>query len=117
MPQFVIERAIPGVGFRPIAYVAASDKLYPYAGQRIEGVEIVIRDRNRLDAPALGVETVAALWKLFGTRFDIDRVDRLLRNRPILDQIKSGIDPRKVVAGWQAGLARFKARRARYLLY
>jgi len=116
LAAYLNARAIPGVRFRPVAYVP-SGKLYPYAGQRVEGVEIDIRDRNRLDAPALGVEAVSALWKLYGTRFEIDRVDRLLRNRPLLDRIKSGADPRRIAAAWQADLARFKARRAHYLLY
>lgn len=117
LAAYLNARAIPGVGFLPVSYVAASDKLYPFAGQRVEGVEILIHDRTRLDAPALGVEVVAALWKLYGSAFQIDRVDRLLRNRAVLDQIKAGIDPRRIAAGWQAGLDRFKARRARYLLY
>jgi uncharacterized protein YbbC (DUF1343 family) len=117
LAAYLNARAIPGVSFRPVAYVAASDKLYPYAGERVEGVEIEIRDRNRLDAPELGVEAVAALWKLYGTRFEIDRVDRLLRNRAILDQIKAGVDPRQIASGWQADLAKFRARRAHYLLY
>lgn len=117
LARYLNARGIKGVGFRPVSYVAANDKLYPYAGQQVEGVEIVIRDRDRLDAPALGVETVAALWKFYGARFEIDRVDRLLRNRPILDQIKAGVDPRGIVAGWQAELTHFKTRRARYLLY
>jgi uncharacterized protein YbbC (DUF1343 family) len=117
LAAYLNARAIPGVGFVPVAYVPADDKLYPYAGQRIEGIRIVIRDRNRLDAPLLGVETVAALWKLYDTRFEIDRVDRLLRNHIVLDQIKSGMDPRRIAVEWQVGLAQFKARRARYLLY
>jgi uncharacterized protein YbbC (DUF1343 family) len=117
LAAYLNARAIPGVRFRPVSYVPANDKLYPYAGQRVEGVEIAIRDRDALDAPALGVETVAALWKLYGARFEIDRVGRLLRNQPILDQTKAGLDPRRIVAGWQAGLAQFKARRGHYLLY
>jgi len=117
LAAYLNARAIPGVSFLPVNYVAASDKLYPFAGQRVEGVEILIHDRARLDAPALGVEVVAALWKLYGTAFQIDRVDRLLRNRSVFDQIKNGTDPRKIAASWQADLNRFKARRARYLLY
>lgn len=110
-------RGIPGVSFLPVTYVPADDKLYPFAGQRVEGVEVILHDRNRLDAPALGIEAVAALWKLYGPVFQIEKVDRLLRNRAVLDQIKAGVDPRKIAAGWQAELNRFKARRARYLLY
>ena len=117
LAAYLNARAIPGVGFRPVAYAPANDRLYPYAGQHIEGVEIVIRDRDRLDAPELGLETVAALWRLYGERFEIDRVDRLLRNRPILDRIKAGVDPSRIAAEWQADLTRFKARRAHYLFY
>ena len=80
-------------------------------------MEVINHDRNRLDAPTLGVEAVAALWKLYGAIFQIERVDRLLRNRLVLDQIKAGMDPRRIAAGWQPALNRFKVRRARYLLY
>jgi uncharacterized protein YbbC (DUF1343 family) len=117
LAAYLNARAIPGVSFLAVTYVPASDKLYPFAGQRVEGVEILIHDRKRLDAPALGVEAVAALWKLHGATFEIEKVDRLLRNRAVLDQIKAGTDPRAIAAGWQAELSRFKARRARYLLY
>lgn len=117
LAAYLNARAIPGVGFRPVRYVVAPDKLYPYAGQQVEGVEIAIRDRDRIDAPELGIEAVAALWTLYGARFEIDRIDRLLRNRPILDRIKAGTDPRRIAADWQDDLARFKARRALYLLY
>ncbi|MBW8840469.1 MAG: DUF1343 domain-containing protein [Sphingomonadales bacterium] len=117
LAAYLNARAIPGVSFLPVSYVAARDKLYPFAGQRVEGIEVLIQDRARLDAPALGVEIVAALWKLYGTAFQIDRVGRLLHNRDVLDQIKAGTDPRTIAASWQAELDRFKARRARYLLY
>lgn len=117
LAAYLNARAIPGVRFLPVSYVPANDRLYPFAGQRVEGVEVIILDRDRLDAPALGVEAVAALWKLYGATFQIEKVDRLMRNRAVLDQIKAGTDPRKIAAGWQAELNRFKARRTRYLLY
>ncbi|RYY23116.1 MAG: DUF1343 domain-containing protein [Sphingomonadales bacterium] len=117
LAAYLNARRIPGVSFLPVTYIAASDKLYPFAGQRIQGVEVIIHDRNTLDAPALGVEAVAALWKLYGDKFQIEKVDRLLRNRVVLDQIKAGTDPRVIATGWQPGLKAFKLRRARYLLY
>ncbi|RYD48525.1 MAG: DUF1343 domain-containing protein, partial [Sphingomonadales bacterium] len=117
LAAYLNRRAIPGVSFLAVAYVPTGEKYYPFVGQRVEGVEIIIHDRTRLDAPALGVEAVAALWKLYGPTFQIEKVDRLLRNRLVLEQIKAGMDPRRIAAGWQADLKRFKARRARYLLY
>lgn len=117
LAAYLNARAIPGVSFLAVRYLVAGDRLYPFAGQRVGGVEIVLRDRTRLDAPALGVEVVAALWKLYRTTFQIDHVERLLHNHAVFDRIKAGDDPRAVVASWQADLARFKAQRARYLLY
>ena len=117
LAAYLNARAIPGVSFLPVAYVPTGERQYNFIGQRIEGVEIVVHDRERIDVPALGVEVVAALWRLYGTRFEIDKVDRLLRNRAVLDQIRAGIDPRVIAAGWQRALAAFKVRRARYLLY
>ncbi|WP_169798313.1 exo-beta-N-acetylmuramidase NamZ family protein [Sphingomonas soli] len=117
LAAYLNARGIPGVSFLPVTYVAASDKLYPFAGQRIQGVEVIIHDREKLDAPALGIEAVAALWKLYGDTFQIEKVDRLLRNRIVLDQIKAGADPRIIARGWQADLKAFRIRRARYLLY
>lgn len=110
-------RNIPGVRFMPVAYVPTGDEQYRYSGQRIEGVDIIVTDRNALDAPELGVEAVSALWKLYPKDFQIDPVDRLLLNKNVLDQIKAGVDPRTIAAGWQSDLAAFKARRQHYLLY
>lgn len=117
LAAYLNRRRIPGVSFLPVAYVPAGEAYYPFVGRRVEGVEIIIRDRNRLDAPALGVEAVSALWKLYGQSFEIDRIDRLLRHRATLDRIRAGEDPRSIVASWSAELKRFKARRAKYLLY
>jgi hypothetical protein len=87
----------------------------PYRGERVEGVEILVNDRNALDAPELGVEAVSALEALSGN-FQVDKVDRLLLNHNVLDQIKAGDDPRKISADWQASVAEFRVQRAEYLL-
>jgi uncharacterized protein YbbC (DUF1343 family) len=90
---------------------------YHYLGKKCEGVEVVVNDRNALDAPELGIEAASALWKLYPKSFQVDQVDRHILNRGVLDQIKSGTDPRKIAAGWQSELAGFRAQRAKYLLY
>lgn len=110
-------RAIPGVKFMPVTYVPAGDAQYKYSGERVEGVEVIITERTAVDMPALGVEAVAALRKLYPDKAEIDGVDRLLLNTAVADQIKAGIDPRAIAAGWQADLNSFKAKRLPYLLY
>lgn len=117
LAAYLNDRGIAGVAFLPVSYVPSGDPHYRYIGERVEGVEITVLDRDRVDVPALGIEVVAALWRLYGERFEIDKVDRLLRNRTVLDQIRRGVDPRSIAAGWKPELERYKARRARYLLY
>ena len=110
-------RKIPGVSFMPVFYTPGGEALYPYRGEHCEGVEVLLNARNLLDAPELGIEVVSALWKLYPDKFEIDRVDRLLLNKPVLEQIRSGVDPRQIAAGWQKDLEAYKGRRRLYLLY
>lgn len=117
LAQYLNQRNIPGASFMAVSYTPGGDAHYPFKDQRIEGVEVQVTDRNLLDAPELGVEAVSALWKLYPKEFQVDRVDRMLLNKTVLDQIKSGDDPRKIAAGWQPDLDAFKAKRDKYLLY
>lgn len=117
LAAYLNARAIPGAKFMPVAYVPVGDDQYKFSGQRVEGVEIIVTDRTVLDVPALGVEAVSALWKLYPDTFQIDGIERLLLNTPVFERIKAGVDPRIVAAGWQADLDAFKAKRQRYLLY
>jgi len=117
LAAYLNARKIPGVSFMAVSYIPSGEERYPYRGQRVEGVEIQLNDRSVIDAPELGVEAVSALWKLYPKNFQIDRVDRLLLNQGVLNQIKAGEDPRKIAAGWQSELSEFKRQRAKYLLY
>ncbi len=117
LAAYLNARLIPGVSFMPVFYTPGATERYPYHGERCEGVEVIVNDRNALDAPELGIEAASALWKLYPKNFQVDKVDRLLLNRKVLDEIKAGADPRTIAAGWQNDLHAFEARRALYLLY
>ena len=117
LAAYLNARKIPGLSFVPVFFTPGGEPTYPYRGQRCEGVEIVVNDRRAFDAAELGVEVASALWKLYPGSFQVEKVDSLLRNRAVLEQIKSGVDPRTIAAGWQAELEAFKAVRAKYLLY
>ncbi len=41
----------------------------------------------------------------------------MVGSRRTLEEIKSGVDPRQIVAQWQPELDHFRILRARYLLY
>jgi hypothetical protein len=49
--------------------------------------------------------------------FKIDATLSMVGSRRTLEEIKSGVDPEQIVAGWQPELENFRILRARYLLY
>lgn len=117
LSAYLNARKIPGAHFMPVFFIPDGNEHYPYHGERCEGVEVVVTNRDALDAPELGLETVSALWKLYSDKFQIDRVDRLLLNKPVLAQIKGGADPRSIAAGLEGTISAYKSRRQLYLLY
>jgi uncharacterized protein YbbC (DUF1343 family) len=117
LAEYLSKRKIPGVSFVPVFFTPEGDPKYPYHGQRCEGVEIIVNDRHVIDGPELGIEVGSAIWKLYPADYQVDRIDRLLLNKSVLEQLKSGTDPRQIAAAWQNELNAFKARRQNYLLY
>jgi uncharacterized protein YbbC (DUF1343 family) len=107
-------RAIAGVRFVPTTFTPTSAV---YAHQRCEGVNIVLTDRNALDAPELGIELASALHKLYSANYKIDRITELLMNQSVYDALIANQDPRRIAQDWQEGLEKFEAIRKKYLLY
>ena len=108
-------RNIPGARFYPVVFTPeAGAKL---AGETCSGVFLIITDRSVLRPVRVGVEIAAALIKLHGGQFDIDRTARLLGSRDTIARLKAGEDPATIARSWAAGEARWRQTRAPYLLY
>jgi len=107
-------RGISGVRFVPVNFTPLSSI---YSGQRCEGVNILLTDRNGLDAPELGIELASMLRKLYPNDFKIERVADLLVNQNAYDALLAGRDPRRIAQDWQDDLAKFNLVRKKYLLY
>jgi len=114
LAQYLERRGIAGVGFRPESFTPSSDR---YAGKRCQGIRIVLSDRSALDAPRLGIELAAALYRLHPQKFRIRAMLALLGSSRTLAAIEAGEDPAAMGKYWQAGLRSFEAARATYLLY
>jgi len=107
-------REIAGVRFVPVTFTPASSV---YGGQACQGVNIIMTDRNGLDAPELGIELAAALRKLYPVDYKIERMAELLVNQAAFDALLAGEDPRRIAQDWQEGLEKFETARKRYLVY
>ena len=114
LSTYLNERHIQGVRFLPADFKPSSSS---FAGQVCHGVQILLLDRQALDSPALGVELAAALWKLYPNDFKLDKTLPLVGARWVLDAIKAGKDPRRIVFEWQDALEKFRSLRTKYLLY
>src|SRR6266853_2976214 len=107
-------RDIQSVRFVPIVFTPSSSN---YAGERCEGVNLIVLDRNTLESPELGIELAAALHKLYPNDFKLERMSDLLVNQAVLDAIGAGEDPRRIAEDWQERLEEFVRLREKYLLY
>jgi uncharacterized protein YbbC (DUF1343 family)/CubicO group peptidase (beta-lactamase class C family) len=114
LAQYLNARNISGVRFVPLSFTPAASV---HAGKKCEGVNIVLIDRNALDAAELGIELASALHQLYPEQFHIDRMIELLDNQAVFDAIASGQDPRRIAADWQGPLEKFLQVRQKYLIY
>ena len=114
LAAYLNTREIAGVRFVPMAFTPAASA---FSGQRCGGVNILLTDREALDAPELGLEIAAALHHLYPDEYKTDTLDDLMRNKATLDALIAGEDPRRIAEGWQEAIEDFQALRAKFLLY
>ena len=114
LAAYLNQRSIQGVRFVPLTFMPSSSN---FAGQLCEGVNVVLLDRNTLDAPELGIELAAALHKLYPADFKIEKMQDLLLNQATYDALLAGLDPRRIAEEWEERLHVFMAMREEYLVY
>ncbi|HTA25865.1 MAG TPA: serine hydrolase [Terriglobales bacterium] len=114
LAQYLNARNLSGVRFVPVSFTPNASN---YSGQKCEGVNILLSDRNGFDAPELGIELASALHKLYPEQYHMDRMMELVVNQPVYDAIVAGEDPRRIAADWQERLEKFQQMRQKYLIY
>lgn len=114
LAAYLNARGIAGVRFVPVTFTPASSN---YSGQKCEGVNIVLLERNALNTPELGIELAAALKKLYPGDYKIERLSELLVNQAAYVGLIEGVDPRRIAQDWQDNLEKFELVRKKYLIY
>lgn len=114
LARFLNAREIAGVRFVPVRFTPTASK---YAGQQCGGVNLVLTDRDALDAPELAIEIVAALRTLYPEQYKLEGLDTLMVSGSSLDALVRGEDPRRIAEDWQDAIDVFASIRAKYLLY
>ena len=81
LAEYLNEREISGVRFVPLSFTPGSSI---HAGQQCGGVNVIVTDRDALDAPELGLEIAAALHHLYPDQYKLAAIDGLMRTSPRL---------------------------------
>jgi uncharacterized protein YbbC (DUF1343 family)/CubicO group peptidase (beta-lactamase class C family) len=114
LAQYLNARNISGVRFVPTTFTPSAST---HSGQKCEGVNIVLLERNALDAAELGIELASALHKLYPEQWHMQRLIELLDNQSVYDAIAASQDPRRIAEDWRESLDKFIQLRQKYLIY
>ena len=107
-------RNIPGVRFVPTTFTPASGA---FVHRECFGINILVTNREQLDAPELGIELAAALHKLYPLGYDLSHVNQVLANHAAFAALQAGQDPNRIADDWRDQLEKFMELRVKYLLY
>jgi len=107
-------KKVQGVRFLPMDFKPLSGI---FTGEVCHGVQIVLIDRQALEPTEMGVELLAALWRLSPQNFKLDGTLHLVGSHKVLESIRTGESPGRIWYDWQENVERFKRVRAQYLLY
>jgi uncharacterized protein YbbC (DUF1343 family) len=114
LAAYLNARVISGVRFVPSEFTPTAST---NAGKQCGGVQIVLLNRETLDAPELGIELASALHKLYPQEFDMSKINTLLVNQAVFQALQAGEDPRRIAEDWRDGVGKFIQMRTKYLLY
>jgi len=114
LAAYLNQRWIPGARFYAVRFQPSSSHL---AGTEIQGVRVVVTNRESLDSARLGLELAAALLTLYPGQISLDVNRNLIGNQETVRALINGEDPRLIREQQQDALQPFLALREKYLLY
>lgn len=82
---YLNKRKIQGVRFMPVDFRPGANR---YQGELCHGVQIVLTDRQALDAGILGVEIASALYRLYPNDFPLDKTLANIGARWVIEAIQ-----------------------------
>ncbi|MCS6875087.1 MAG: DUF1343 domain-containing protein [Pyrinomonadaceae bacterium] len=114
LASYLNKQNLPGVRFVPVQFIP---KASVFKGEKCNGINIIITDRNSFRPLRVGIEIAVALRRLFPEYWKIDNYNRLLANEETFESIRNANQPETIESQWEKKLEEFKKIRAQYLLY
>lgn len=105
---------LKGVRFVPIRFTPDASV---FKGQSCAGVNIILTDRDHCDVVDIGISMAKILNRWYPEEFNLQRMDRLLINKEILNAIRDDKPLEEIKKLYADDLKEFAKRREPYLLY
>jgi len=105
---------LAGVRFVPVEFTPTSSK---YTGEKCGGVNISVVDRKTIHPVTVGLQIAHVLRELYGNKWDVEAIDRLLINKKVLAALRGGAEVAEIEQLYQPKLDEFLKRREKYLIY
>ena len=106
--------AMPGVRFVPVWFTPNASV---FSGETCGGVQILVTDRDRLNAVQVGLTLAATLLRLFPEAWHPDKLRTLLVNARAQEALLAGASYGDMAAGWADALRGYEARARAVWLY
>ncbi len=111
LARYLMNRNIPGVRFYPVRFMPASSH---FSGKTVEGIRLIVTNRDLVSSSRLGVEVAAALIALYPNKIALTANKDLIGNSGVMRALATAGDA-TLAAG--SGMQRFLEVRQKYLLY
>jgi uncharacterized protein YbbC (DUF1343 family)/CubicO group peptidase (beta-lactamase class C family) len=105
---------LPGVRFVPLRLTPTSSV---HKDKACDGVQLIVDDWEHFRPVRTGLALATTLRRLYPDDWKTDRFDVLLVHKATWEGLRKGTAWAELEKAWQADLARFRQRRAPYLLY
>ena len=107
-------RGLPGVGFYPVSRTPEASR---FAGRRVNGIQMLVTDRDELDSTLLGLVIAETLMRMYPGQIQLSQTKRLIGDQRTIEMLEQGESSDLIWDNWTKDAARFSALRAGYLLY
>ena len=108
------QRALAGARFYPVRRTPSDSR---FAGVAIDGVQISILQRDKLEPTRLGLEIAAALLEIYPGRVQLAETAHLIANEQALRALAAKESSASIWTVWEMEKQQFLEIRSRYLLY
>lgn len=105
---------LPGAVVYPTRLTPASSNL---AGVEVEGLRIIITDRNALRPTEFALHLFATMRRLYPKALNFWDNRKLIGDPETIRRLTEGEAAQSILNGWNAALSKYAAERDRYLIY